>query len=184
MRLVAEKIHYPEVKIMDEIIISIDLENLNDNERKLLMSLVEKGGKPKRKVWKPATGQMVYIITAENKVNVFCYNDRNSYDRMAYEIGNLFPTKEAAEEAAKRRKILKRWKDMSIESGEEENPWDCERLHYEAYYSYSIKHVDIAYCRYYKYESTTYFATENSIRDAIKEIGEENIKKYIFNVKE
>ena len=169
---------------MDATTISLNLENLNDDERKLLMSLVEKGNKPTNKVWKPATGQMTYVITADNNVDDLRYNDSHNYDHEAYEIGNIFPTKEAAKEEAKRREILKRWKDLSIESGEEEKLWDNKHMHYAVYYSYGRKQVDITYHSHYRFESTTYFATEASLNAAIKEIGAENVKKYILNIKE
>jgi hypothetical protein len=169
---------------MDNTTISLNLENLNDDERKLLMSLVEKGNKPKSKAWKPAHGQTVYVLTADNKAGTLRYNDRcNHYDRMAYEIGNIFPTNEAAEEEAKRRKILKRWKDLSIESGEEENPWDNKHMHYSVFYNCMKKTTEIFITDDTKRDSV-YFATEKSLRAAIKEIGEENIKKYMFNIKE
>lgn len=168
---------------MNNTTISLNLENLNNDERKLLMSLVEKGNKPKSKVWKPETGNFVYVITADNTINRFTYKETNNYDRMAYNIGNLFSTNDAAEEEAKRRKIIKRWKDLSIESGEEDNPWNADNAHFKVVYNVTDKEIR-TYPITFNRDQSVCFRTKQSILDAIKEIGEENVKKYILNVKE
>lgn len=165
---------------MDKTTISLNLENLNDDERKLLMSLVEKGNKPKSKVWKPKLKDAVYILYSDGEILHYNYDNRLSIN---YELGNLFPTKEAAEEELKRRKIIKRWKDLSIESGEEDNPWDGKCVHYYAYFDYSKGSIEITnawVCRC----KEAYFTSSKSIKEAITEIGKENVKKYILNVKE
>ena len=168
---------------MDNTTISLNLENLNKEERKLLMSLVEKGNKPKSKVWKPEDEQIVYRILADGEITTFKYFAQNGYCINIYNIGNIFPTPEAAKEELKRRKILKRWKDLSIESGEEENPWDGRHNHWYISYGISTKRLVCYSCANEYYEGS-FFASKESLQAAVKEIGEDNVKKYILNIKE
>jgi hypothetical protein len=169
---------------MDQTTISLNLENLNDEERKLLMSLVEKGNKPKSKVWKPEIHTSFYILYSDGDIQCTrCTENCLQRFNEHYALGNIFPTQEAAEDEVKRRRILKRWKDLSIESGEEENAWDGSNVHYKVFYEVRKKCIDITSVYGYL-EEGVHFTSEESIQAAIKKIGEDNVKRYILNIKE
>lgn len=167
--------------------ISINLENLNEEDRKLLMSLIEKGNTPKPtpkcNAWKPEDAETVYAILSNEEIFISTYNHLDSYLCKVYELGNLFSTQEAAKEDIKRRKILKRWKDLSVESGETENPWDCKSQHWFISCRVSSKQITY-YSTAYEYYEGVFFSSKESAEAAVNEIGEDNVKKYILNIKE
>ena len=161
--------------------ISIRMENLSDTEREQLMKLVEKANNNlKSGIWKPQEGESVYICFGNGTI----YQDLYSCNYRDYlEYGLLFQTREEAEFEVRRRKILKHWKDLSIESGEEENPWDGENQHWVATYDYYSRDVVCDAHMVFR-TSDIYFSSKMKIISAIEEIGEENVKKYILNIKE
>ena len=167
--------------------INVNLENLNEEERKLLMSLVEKGNAPrptpKSKVWKPKDGEKIYLMRPNGTICSAVYHCIETCGDRIYDLGNLFPTEEAVKEEAKRRQILKRWKDLSIESGETENHWDCKSQHWFISCRVSSKQITY-YSTAYEYYEGVFFASKESAEAAVKEIGEDNVKKYILNIKE
>ena len=163
--------------------IKLNLENLTDAEREQLMDLVEKANKSKSKVWKPERGDKYWCIGWAGAVLSDKWLNKID-DKEAYAIGNCFRTEEEIKEEITRRKMLKRWKDLSIESGEDDNPWDGNSLHWYAYLDYF--HGECLACFGSKYDryDITYFPTRKACEEAIKELGKENVKKYILGVKE
>lgn len=163
---------------MDEI--KLNLENLSEAERKQLIALVEKANKPKSKIWKPEYGEYYLICSGGNIGRMLWYGDNS--DKGAYEIGNVFPTKEEADEELTRRKILTKWKRLSIEAGEDENPWDGNHEHFFIYFDVvRDKLVTKAFTGVHM--ASIFFPSEESLDNAIEEIGEDNVKKYILDVK-
>lgn len=87
---------------------------------------------------------------------------------------------EDAEEAIRREKLAE-WKRLSILAGEGDNPWDGHNHHWYCYFSVLTGTVEIASywsCR----TSDVCFPTAASLKAAIDEMGEDNIKKYILGV--
>lgn len=161
--------------------IKLNLENLTDAERKKLMWLVEKANKPKSEVWKPEYGKQYWYIGWAGYVQSGAWLN-NSDQKDTYAIGNCFRTREEAEEEVTRRKMLKRWKDFSILSGEDDNPWDGTSKHYCACLN-EEDNVRVAYVMCV-HDANTFFATRKACEEAVEELGEENVKKYILGVKE
>ena len=162
--------------------ISVNLENLSEQERESLMKLIEKANKSKSKVWKPThKRETYYSIKGTGNVVTYVWND-DDMDAKIYEIGNCFRTQTEAEEEVTRLKMLKYWKDLSIESGEDENPWDTYQYHFYVGYQHDIGQLRICSSKITQYESVC-FKSENACRAAIKELGEDNVKKYILGIK-
>lgn len=161
--------------------ITILLDNLTEDERNQLMKLVEKANEPKSKVWKPAKDGEYWCLWCSGAVTRDRYE--MPVDVYRWELGNCFPTEEEAEEEATRRKMLVKWKRLSIEAGEEDNPWDGRNLHWAVSWDCEGKCF-----HYFAYENCKYpishFPSSDSLKAAIAELGEENVKKYILGVKE
>lgn len=162
--------------------IKVNLENLNKVERENLLALVEKANAPKNKAWKPLIGETYYFLFSEGDVA----KDLGGFNPVVqnrYALGNCFRTKEEAQFEANRLKVLAQWKRLSIESGEADNPWDNKHEHYYVFYEYKsgkllYNNNRITQC------TNVHFASEKAIENAIKVVGEENIKRYILGVKE
>ena len=138
----------------------------------------------KSKCWEPVTGDVVYqwLVGAGCGIEV-CYDEDKMNHKRLYEAGELFPTKELCKEHHKERIYKERWKRLSVESGEDENPWDGSNGHWCV--AYSVENECLRICSiYYTKDNNVYFSSCEAAENAIKEIGEDNVKRYVLGIKE
>lgn len=168
---------------MDNNTLQINMNNLTDEERTTLLSLVEKANKLESKVWKPEEDEICYALSNEGLIVRFCYRG-NLSDERRYLIGNFFKTKEEAEFALERQKVITELKRYMLEHNEKEIDWyDHCVLKYYIQYDYVNDTLNIASTRYYKNNiSSMYFTSDKIAQAAIKEIGEDRLKKFYFEV--
>lgn len=167
--------------------ITVNMENLSNEERTTLLSLIEKASKPKNKVWKPEENETYYYICSYCNIEKDTYYDiniKNNIHKNRYALGNCFKTKEEAEFALERQKVIMELKRFALEHNKEDIDWnDSKQRKYVLSYQHNKNIIFIDY--YYNYQSCSiYFTSEEIAQTAIKEIGEERIKKYYFEVKE
>lgn len=163
--------------------ITVNMENLSNEERSTLLSLIEKANKPKNKVWKPEKDEIYYYLYSYGKIEEDTWDNINE-DRIRYAIGNCFKTKEEAEFALERQKVIMELKRFALEHNKEDIDWnDSEQRKYVLSYQHDKNIIFIDY--YYDYQSCSiYFTSEEIAQTAIKEIGKERLEKYYFEVKE
>lgn len=153
-------------------------------ERTTLLSLIEKANKPKNKVWKPEKGEKYYYSYSDGSI----YYDSNlssNIHKNRYAIGNCFKTKEEAEFALERQKVITELKRFALEHNEEEIDWsNINQNKYYLYFHHDKNYTCISACTYYQYTQCIYYTSIEIARAAIQEIGEERLKKYYFEVKE
>lgn len=157
--------------------IEIELDNLTAEEQETVKRLAEK----KKAYWVPEHMEKYFhIITCGDIARD--NNDGNDYDMFNLSIGNCFKTEKEAKEAIKRMQMQTKWKRLSLEAGEADNPWDGGCGHWEVtyYVKDGIGYDEMTTCQ----DGVIHFPTEKSIKAAIKELGEENVKKYILGVEE
>ena len=95
-------------------------------------------------------------------------------------IGNAFHTKEEAEFALEKLKVIHELKQFA----EPKNTvWDFNEYHYVICYDCTRKEIDYKCSIINKYFDIT-FATEEMVRKAVEAVGEDRIKKYYFGVEE
>lgn len=165
---------------MDNNNITVNMENLSQEERSTLLSLIEKANKPKNKVWKPEKDEIYYYLYSYGKIEEDTWDNINE-DRIRYAIGNCFKTKEEAEFALERQKVIMELKRFALEHNEKEIDWSDGKPKWLIYSNRN--HVGFKYVNLLK-ENNIYFTSEKITQAAIKEIGEERLKKYYFEVKE
>lgn len=169
-------------ELMDNNTLQINMNNLTDEERTTLLSLVEKANKPVEKVWKPKNNELYYILKNEGTIIEDYYT--HSVDKRRYLIGNCFKTREEAEFALERQKVITELKRYALEHNEKEIDWynHCV-LKYYIQYDYVNNKLNIVSTRYSKSNiSSMYFTSDKIAQSAIKAVGEDRIKKYYFEV--
>ena len=164
---------------MDNNNITVNMENLSQKERSTLLSLIEKANKPKNKVWKPEENETYYYLYSYGNIEEDTWDNANE-DRNRYALGNCFKTKEEAEFALERQKVIMELKRFALEHNEKEIDWSDGKPKWLIYSNRN--HVGVKYVNLLK-ENNIYFTSEKITQAAIKEIGEERIKKYYFEVK-
>lgn len=174
---------------MDNNNIAVNMENLSQGERTTLLSLIEKANKPKNKVWKPEENEKYYYSYSYGSIEFDIFHNSNASGTYLHEeryaIGNCFKTKEEAEFALEKQKVIMELKRFLLEHNEEEIDWsNINQYKYYLYFNHYENRICISACTYYTYTQCIYFTSSEIAQAAIKEIGEERIKKYYFEVKE
>ena len=162
--------------------ITVNMENLSNEERSTLLSLIEKA-KQKNKVWKPEENETYYYSYSYGNIDEDTWDSANE-DRNRYVLGNCFKTKEEAEFALERQKVIMELKRFALEHNEEDiDRHDSNQIKYFLSYRHDKNIIFIDYY-YFIQICDIYFTSEEIAKAAIKEIGEERIKKYYFEVNE
>lgn len=166
---------------MDNNTLQINMNNLTDEERATLLSLVEKANKHVNKVWKPEVKEKFYTLFGDGSINELTWLKHADIIKR-YEIGNCFKTVDEAKFALEKLKVITELKRFAIEHNEGEIDWsDSEQKKYYIYYSCHINRTDIDFTTQMR-ENIVYFTSQEIATQAIQEIGEERLKKYYFEV--
>lgn len=160
--------------------ITVNMDNLTTDERNTLLKLIEKANKPKNKSWKPGWGERYYTISNDGTlINLLCTNDNT--DERTFTIGNCFKTKEEAEFALEKQKVITELKRFALENNECELDWNNEYHKFYLYYDYKTGKIAVVSNMSWKTLSV-YFSSEIIAKEAIEKIGRDRLKKYYFEV--
>ena len=155
---------------------------------KVLLSLmlgeckIEKIQHKQKTVWDLKNGDEYYYINMCGNVDLTTFsNDTYNADKKIIEVGNAFLTKEEAKHEAERRKceaVLLKYGTRNFMSFEY---YDDK---YYIMYNNTVENVYVDCCNFMQRQGSIYFKTEELAQKAIEEVGEDRLKKYVFNVKE
>lgn len=160
--------------------ITVNMENLSEEEREQLMKIIKKSNGCKRKVWKPECDKNYWIINGFRVVNSSWDNDNVDYRR--YEIGNCFKTEKEAKFALEKLKVEAELRRFAEENNECEIDWtDRKQNKWLICYNYDSKNIDTGYDNTLR-THYIYFSSKEIAKQAIKHIGEERLKKYYFRI--
>lgn len=145
-----------------------EIENIKENIRIRKEDLKE---------WELKIGEEFYTISGFGHVNCWKYKG-DVKDLNAFRIGNAFKTKEEVKFELERRKVITELKKYSKAYNPNENNvcicYSYAEDNLETYLE-PLDEPDIG---------AYYFESEKMAEKAIKEVGEERIKKYLFGVEE
>lgn len=164
---------------------SINLENLNPEEKEQLFSLVEKSNKPNpNKRWRADYGECYYTIFGDGDIAPLCENNQ-SEAKLRYKLGNYFKTRQEAGFEREKRLLYQELSDYAFQHNEKELNWDDATQEkfciYLAHKPDSSTVLAIDNMQTVEYPNTVYFSSREIAKNAIKAIGEERIKKYLFS---
>lgn len=158
--------------------ITVNTENLSEEEIEQLIALITKANEP-QKIWKPKKDEIFWIINEYGKVcHVYAgLPEDNAY----FSIGNCFRTKEEAEFAVERLKVIHELKILANGF----NPLKERKDGYVLGFNLTFKHVEVCgtYGSGFIFNDIP-FRTETAAKKAIDTIGEERLKKYYFCIED
>lgn len=125
----------------------------------------------------PQIGDIYYCLLRNGAIDNCAWAD-DSYDRKTISIGNCFHTKEEAEFALERLKVLAEMRKFAEPF---DTKWDGDTRHYYIYYGVKSKSLDIDY-HVAKCGGEIYFESGHKANECIKAVGEDRIKKYYLGV--
>ena len=129
-------------------------------------------------MWKPQMDETYYSI--DRSGIIFGTNNVEfDMDRRAIELGNCFKTKEEAEHMVEKIKIINKLRELS----NTRSIYNQDK--FIIYYNFQENKVSCGEINYTKVTPfEVYFKTREDCENAVKEIGEDNLKKYYFDIAE
>lgn len=136
--------------------------------------------KPKPKsVWDLKDGDEYWCVCTNGKVDAYSWVDC-LIDKNVRNSGNCFLTEEEAEFELERRKC----EAIMLKYGTRGYEFDNAMCFYFINYDHDEKKVHIEAYSYWQPQGIISFTSLKIAQQCIDEIGEDRLKKYIFNVKE
>lgn len=158
-----------------------ELQDLCDRYKAEAEAMLNKA-KAEKKAWKPENGESCYNILNGGLISHEIWFDSVDLFDNFYAIGNCFPTKEAAEFAVEKLKVIAELKRFAEEHNE---PIDWEDEGTGRYFiEYNLRCDMITVDGIYNdfLDRNICFSSEEIAKAAIEAIGEERLKKYYFEV--
>ncbi|MCY7730790.1 hypothetical protein MHY86_03520 [Aerococcus urinaeequi] len=124
----------------------------------------------------PQFGDDYWYIDSDTEVMDTASYD-GEYDQGRLSIGNIFKTKEQAEFAVEKLKVEAELRKYS-------KPFEIYGTNYHLYFAKDDGFMGIGYVTTSLIQGAIYFESEETAREAIRAVGKERIKKYIFRAEE
>lgn len=121
----------------------------------------------------PQNRDVMWIVNVFGDIDKFIYNDTMNQYQYLINHQPSFRTKEECKE-------YKRYLDLLDEYTFKPN-WKDDSNKYYIYYEHRIKEILISFDKYYE-SDTNYFETKGKAKEFIKKAGEENVKKFMFDI--
>lgn len=137
---------------------------------------------PKSKDWEPKEGDTIFYITETGRVISGTFLSLLPSDNDKVLFNNAFQTAEEAEHMLEKIKIINKLRELSNINFND----DCKKEHYVISYNNESKKIvcDVYHLYVKELPFSVYFATKEDCQKAIDTIGEDNLKKYYFDVDE
>ncbi len=149
---------------------------------KQLAELKKELEKKDKGIWKPEYNKIYYYLRRSGESDCYRYNEDN-IDKSLIEFGNYYKTEEEAQKMSnylKYTNLLRKY----VEEHSEPLDWESNDNKFWMTYNYYHKKIVIDYSDTYPAQGTIYASSEEVLKEAIEFIGEENLKKYVFQVEE
>lgn len=129
--------------------------------------------------WKPQRGETYYSLDRCGRI-FETNNVEYDTDKRAIRFGNCFKTKEEAQHMLQKIRIINQLQELSnIKFNENQKSKWC------IFYDFDKNELTCIYNRYCKHSPfEVYFASKEDCQKAIETIGEDNLKKYYFDVED
>lgn len=122
----------------------------------------------------PQDGEDYWLISGEGRVTYTMFTD-NHVDRGRKEVGNIFQTRGQAEFAIEKLKVEAELRKFG-------RPFECRRFNHYIFLDTDSDCLDVDSLSYGQSQGTIYFETKKIAQQAIKSVGIDRIKKYLFGV--
>lgn len=156
----------------------VELENLTDKEKKTFLHLVKKSKKSRKR----HMNEIYYSICPNG--NIVSSVEKNTfYDDNCWKFGNYYNTVIEAEFAKQKQLVYQALKKYALEHNTEDIDWENYlQIKYFIYYNTKSNDLGIMDVSKRKITGQVYFTSEKIAENAIKAIGKDRIKKYLFEI--
>lgn len=128
-------------------------------------------------IWIPKRGEKYWYIDECGDV-FYTINAFNQYDEKRFLIGNVFKTKEEAEFAVEKLKVLA---ELKVFSEPRDREWDGRNQHWSI--GYDVQEYKVYIVDWLSYKSNEIcFESKEKAQQALDAVGEDRVKKYYLEV--
>lgn len=152
--------------------------SIEESKRLIEQLEEEEKNKKTRKNWKPERGEGYWVIYSDGSVTSDMWRGEYAQDISRYRSGNIFRTREEAEEVSEKRKVKAELERLAEElNGDREIDWenDEQRKYHLCGGKLEILSDNVNWVT--RTEGVTYCLDKNFLNEAKKRIGEEWLKK-------
>lgn len=143
--------------------------------------IYEKPKDIKNRNWQPEEGEMYFFVSSRGSIDYTTYNSTSRTDSEIVSFGNCFKTREEAQHMLEKIKIINKLRELS--NGDFYR--NCTEVKYVIWYDSACKEIKINTHEYIReLPFSIYFATKKDAEKAVLTIGEDNLKKYYFDIVE
>ena len=169
--------------VVSESEVTIKLTGVSEEDKQELMKIIKKYSN-KSKRWKPEYNESYFSISGYGEIN---RGDRwvcDEADNEYFNLRNCFKTKEEAEFELEKKKVIAELQNYADEHNDKIDWNDLNSAKWEIFYDYSSNNLSINYYYYSCNMNCIHFSSEDVAQAAIRAVGEDRIKKYIFGISE
>lgn len=159
-------------------------EQISSLKEELQKAVIEGDKNASFKRWRAEEGEGYYYL--DDFGDIASKGDEyDIFDNQRYNIGNYFKTPKKTEFCKQQALYLQQYKDFIGEDIPKKDDWKNKYFYkFYAYYSYYDNKIEFYYDCQIKRCGVIYSKSKEKIEKFIKEIGEDNFKKYILEVEE
>lgn len=137
--------------------------------------------KKTNKKWKPQYGEKYYTISTRGTIDFDNFVAENNTDAVRLLLGNVFETEEEAEHMLEKIKIINKLRELSNISFND----NCKQEKFVIFYNTENQQIKITQHKFIReIPFNIYFKNKEDCQKAIEIIGEDNLKKYYFDVED
>lgn len=151
--------------------------NLQEENKALKERIAELEEQEKDEQGLPQYDYKYWYVDFDGSVSSTFYDNNHYIDRYHQEIGNMFKTKEQAEFAVEKLKVEAELRKFS-------RPFECGEINQYIFLDTDSDRIDVENRYYFPTQGTIYFESAEKVQQALKSVGRERIKKYIFGVED
>lgn len=136
-------------------------------------------------VWQPKQWEIYYSILSDGSIDYTIYDSNERIDKRRLKrrlsFKNCFKTKKEAQHMVEKIKIINQLQELSNINFNDTS----DEAHYAIAYDVEASEITFNVSYYYKdLPFNIYFATKEDCKKAVETIGEDNLKKYYFDIVE
>lgn len=139
-------------------------------------------GVKESKRWEPNDGERCWTILGDFTADTDYFSPDFNPDKRRYKYCNLFKTKEEAEFALEKIKVYLELKNFADENNDSIDWSDICANKYSIAYEHDDEILRVDRWSYMEHLGCIYFSSEKLAWEAIKTVGADRIKKYLFGV--
>lgn len=137
--------------------------------------------KKTNKKWKPQYGEKYYTISTRGTIDFDNFVVENNTDAVRLLLGNVFETEEEAQHMLEKIKIINKLRELSNISFND----NCKQEKFVIFYNTENQQIRITqHTVIREIPFNIYFKNKEDCQNVIETIGEENLKKYYFDVED